>query len=101
MKMGIPFLQVYSPYYLNNYSLVILQNSIYCKSIEFTGFTRLKMAGLTTHLVNSDGHQADDMKPNLCHQSQIRSMPNLQHPNSLAWGCLSTSEGLPDRFLDH
>ena len=99
--MRIPLLQVYSPYYLNNYSLVILQNLISCKSVEFTGFTGLKMAGLTIHLVNSGGHQADDMKPNLRCQVQIRSTANSQHPNSLAWGCLSTSEGLPGGFPGH
>jgi len=68
---------------------------------RFTGFTGLKMAGLTVHLVNSGGHQADDMRPNLRHQSRIRSMANSQHPNSLAWGCLFTSEGLSGRFLGH
>ena len=78
--MGIPLLQVYSPYYLNNYSLVILQNLIYCKSVEFTGFTGLKMARLTVHLVNSGGHQADDTRLNLRHQGRVRSMANSQHP---------------------
>ena len=78
--MGIPLLQVYSPYYLDNYSLVILQNSIYCKSVEFTGFTGLKMAGLTVHLVNSGGHQADNMRPNFVGNSDAWLRAHCKEP---------------------